>query len=118
MKMKLKLLASGGWVALFAACLSPAFAQTNPTAATPASATTPADQTGTVEVVKMPTVYVTGLRASMETAQEIKLNSTQIVDSIVATDINKLPDTNVADALQRITGIQIPIELGEGGTFL
>jgi TonB-dependent receptor len=116
MKMKFKLLASGGMVALFAAILSPAFAQTNPTAATPASATTPADQAGTVEVVKMPTFYVTGLRASMETAQEIKQNSPQIVDSIVATDINKLPDTNVAEALQRISGIQIPIELGEGGT--
>lgn len=113
--MKPKLLSGLSIIALAAVCLSTAFAQTT-TTATPAETTAPASQPGTTEVVKMPTYYVAGVRASMETAQQIKLDSMQIVDSIVADDINKLPDTSVADALQRITGIQIPIELGEGGT--
>jgi len=68
------------------------------------------------ETIVLPKVYVTGSRASLESAQEIKQNSVQIVDSIVADDINKLPDTNVAEALQRITGIQMAIDVsGEGG---
>ena len=59
-------------------------------------------------------IIVTGLRASLESAQAIKRNSGQIVDSIVAEDIGKLPDVTVAEALQRITGVQISREQGEG----
>ena len=53
------------------------------------------------------TVKVTALRQSLESAQNIKQSSDMIVDSIVAEDIGKLPDNSVADALQRITGVQI-----------
>lgn len=59
-------------------------------------------------------VIVTGIRASLQSAEDIKKNSDQIVDSIVAEDIGKLPDINVADALQRVTGIQIGRDVGEG----
>ncbi|MDO3387751.1 TonB-dependent receptor [Gilvimarinus sp. SDUM040013] len=59
-------------------------------------------------------VVVTGVRASIETAQAIKRDSTVIVDSIVATDIGKLPDVNVAETLQRISGVQISRNRGEG----
>ncbi len=59
-------------------------------------------------------IVVTGLRASLESAQAIKRNSAQIVDSIVAEDIGKLPDVTVAEALQRITGVQIERNQGEG----
>ncbi len=59
-------------------------------------------------------IVVTGIRASLQSAQAIKRNATQIVDSIVAEDIGKLPDINVAEALQRITGVQISRNLGEG----
>jgi TonB-dependent receptor len=52
-------------------------------------------------------VVVTGLRASLQSAQEIKRNSEQIVDSISATDISALPDRSVTEALQRIPGIAI-----------
>jgi TonB-dependent receptor len=52
-------------------------------------------------------VIVTGVRASLQGAQSIKRNSTQVVDSIVAEDIGKLPDNTVSDALQRVTGIQV-----------
>lgn len=59
-------------------------------------------------------VVVSGIRASMEKAQDIKRKADQVVDSIVADDIGKLPDANVAEALQRITGVQISRSRGEG----
>ncbi len=59
-------------------------------------------------------ILVTGLRASMASAQSIKVNSDQFVDSITAIDIGALPDRNVAEALQRISGIQIERNRGEG----
>lgn len=59
-------------------------------------------------------IVVTGVRASLRSAESIKRNSPQIVDSIVAEDIGKLPDRNIAEALQRISGIQIQRTYGEG----
>ncbi|QCB53797.1 TonB-dependent receptor [Sphingopyxis sp. PAMC25046] len=52
-------------------------------------------------------IVVTGVRQSLERAAEVKRNATQVVDSIVATDIGKLPDPTVAAALQRVPGIQV-----------
>lgn len=52
-------------------------------------------------------VVVTGQRLSIETAQEIKRNSDQIVDSIAAVDISALPDRTVTETLQRIPGVAI-----------
>ena len=63
-------------------------------------------------------IIVTGVRASLASAQSIKRNASQIVDSIVAEDIGKLPDNTVADALQRVTGVQVTRGAGEAGTVL
>jgi TonB-dependent receptor len=63
-------------------------------------------------------VVVTGVRASLDTAQELKKASDQVIDSIVAEDIGKLPDNNVADALARVTGVQIRRDSGEGNAVL
>ena len=52
-------------------------------------------------------VVVTGLRASLNQAEFIKRSDANIVDSIVAQDVGKLPDQTVGDALQRITGVQV-----------
>jgi TonB-dependent receptor len=52
-------------------------------------------------------IVVTAQRRSIMSAQEIKRDADQIVDSIVATDIGKLPDRSVTEALQRIPGISI-----------
>ncbi|OHT20624.1 TonB-dependent receptor [Edaphosphingomonas haloaromaticamans] len=52
-------------------------------------------------------IIVTGQRASLEAARNVKRNSDLVVDSIVAEDIGKLPDTSVASALQRIAGVQV-----------
>lgn len=60
-------------------------------------------------------VVVVGKRASLVSAQEIKQDKLEIVDSLVADDINKLPDFNVTDALSRITGVQVLRDRGEGG---
>lgn len=58
-------------------------------------------------------VIVTGTRSSLESAQERKRGSDDIVDGIVAAEINRLPDLSVADAVQRITGVQITRDRGE-----
>ncbi|WP_295799473.1 TonB-dependent receptor [uncultured Microbulbifer sp.] len=52
-------------------------------------------------------VTVTGQRLSIMSAQDIKRDAEQIVDSIVASDIGKLPDRSVTEALQRIPGVSI-----------
>jgi iron complex outermembrane receptor protein len=52
-------------------------------------------------------VVVTGQRAALQSAQHIKEVSTEIVDSIVAADIGKLPDRSVMEVLQRVPGITI-----------
>lgn len=59
-------------------------------------------------------IVVTGFRASIEQAMGIKRNSSGVVDAIVAEDIGKFPDTNLAESLQRITGVSIDRTNGEG----
>ncbi|WP_435417018.1 TonB-dependent receptor [Parerythrobacter aurantius] len=59
-------------------------------------------------------IIVTGIRGSLEKAAQIKRDSSQIVDVITAEDVGKLPDANVAEALQRVTGVQITRVFGEG----
>ena len=62
------------------------------------------------------TVTVTGYRASLDRALDIKRDSTTIVDAVSAEDIGKFPDKNVADALQRVPGVNtVSAGGGEGG---
>src|SRR5450830_403001 len=61
-----------------------------------------------------PTVVVTGIRASMQSTLNMKRNADGIVDGIVADDIGKFPDTNLAESLQRISGVSIDRNRGEG----
>jgi len=56
---------------------------------------------------EMDEIIVRGVRSSIESAQEVKRAALQVTDSIVAEDIGKLPDNNVAQALSRVTGVQI-----------
>lgn len=78
------------------------------TAAVPAYA---ADTGDGVEVV-----VVTGIRASIDRAINIKRDSTSIVDAVSAEDIGKFSDKNVADALQRVPGVNtVSAASGEGG---
>ena len=117
--MKLTSRLVSGAVALALAGAAPAWAQGTPSGSQPASS-------GTARKVRKnhenPTVLkevvVTGIRASMENALELERMSNTIQDSIVASDIGKLPDVTAIDALQRIPGVQILRNLGEGGGLL
>ncbi len=59
-------------------------------------------------------VVVTGIRASMVSSMDTKRNASGVVDAITAEDIGKFPDTNLAESLQRITGVSISRASGEG----
>ena len=67
----------------------------------PAAGSKAADDNGTVSVL------VVGQRAALQSAAQIKKNADEIVDSIVADDIGKLPDKSVTEVLQRIPGVTI-----------
>lgn len=62
------------------------------------------------------TIIVSGFRQSLENALNTKRNSGNIVDAISAEDIGKSTDQNIAEALQRVTGVSINRDEGEGTT--
>ena len=59
-------------------------------------------------------VVVTGFRASLQSAMNLKRNETGVVDAIKAEDIAQFPDLNLAESLQRIPGVSISRINGEG----
>jgi TonB-dependent receptor len=59
-------------------------------------------------------VVVTGYRASLEEALESKRASVEMIDKINAEDIGKFPDANLAESLQRLPGIALDRDNGEG----
>jgi len=59
-------------------------------------------------------IVVTGIKASLTAAMDIKRDSAGVVDAISAEDMGKFPDTNLAESLQRITGVSIDRSNGEG----
>ncbi|MFP5392644.1 MAG: TonB-dependent receptor [Gammaproteobacteria bacterium] len=59
-------------------------------------------------------VVVTGLRASLESALNKKREDNGIVDVIKSEDMGKFPDTNLAESLQRVPGVVIDRDAGEG----
>ncbi|WP_285020180.1 TonB-dependent receptor [Novosphingobium sp. fls2-241-R2A-195] len=85
---------------LAVACISPVYAQDAQTSEIDGA--TPAD------------IIVTGFRNSVQTAQAEKRQSTAAVDVIKAEDVAKFPDNNLAESLQRIPGVAISREGGEG----
>ncbi|MGQ3048734.1 MAG: TonB-dependent receptor [Niveispirillum sp.] len=70
-------------------------------------------------------IIVTGMRASLQTNAMLKKNAIEVVDSITANDIGKLPDPSVAETLTRVPGVQAyrfggeaasPVGVGSGIT--
>lgn len=59
-------------------------------------------------------VIVTGIRAGLRTSLEVKRDALQVIDAISAEDVGDFPDKNVGEALQRVTGVQITRQDGEG----
>lgn len=116
MRLKSVVLASSSFAAL-AMIASPAAAQPATQGEEQQAQETPADSTDTAPEGSVDTegeaIVVTGLRQSLRSSQNIKRNSDQIVDSIVAEDIGKLPDVTVAETAARIPGIQVDRARGE-----
>jgi len=67
------------------------------------------NNTADIEVIE-----VKGVRSALTKAISLKQNASSIQDSIVAEDIGKFPDQNAAESLQRITGVSISRQNGEG----
>lgn len=84
---------SASMIALGVFAAAPAFAQTAPS---------PKGEPETVSEV-----VVTGLKASIQSARDLKRNADVVVDSISAQDIGALPDRSVTEAIQRIPGVSI-----------
>jgi len=59
-------------------------------------------------------VTVSGFKASLERSLEQKRNATNAVDTILAEDIAKFPDTNLSESIQRIPGVALNRSNGEG----
>jgi TonB-dependent receptor len=77
------------------------------------SALAPALALGATET-PLEEVVVTGIRGSLVSSMEMKRDAQGVVDGIVAEDIGKFPDTNLAESLQRIPGVSIDRTIGEG----
>ncbi len=80
-------------------------------------------QTGNTEIAdedefEEDAIVVTGIRGSLERGLEVKRNAGAIVDAISAEELGKFPDTNVAESLQRITGVAITRDRGGEGRFV
>jgi TonB-dependent receptor len=91
---------AGSVIAAMAICPTWAAAQN-------ADAQAPAATSPNASADELEEVTVTGFRSSLKKALDIKLSADHIVDSIVAEDIGKLPDQNIAEALERIPGISV-----------
>src|SRR5260221_7532881 len=114
-RVMVRWLASGSTIALIAPGI--AQAQTTPP---------PVDQTQQTSVQRPTTantssadapanaIVITGIRASLRQSMDIKKNAQGIVDAISAEEMGKFPDTNLAESLQRITGVSIDRSNGEG----
>lgn len=93
--------------------INPAFAQE--AQQPPVGQSAPVERTtGQDDATELDAVVVTGLRSSLNQAMETKREAAGVVDAISAEDIGKFPDTNLAESLQRITGISIERRDGEG----
>src|SRR3546814_9727095 len=97
------------------ACASPAFAQSTDTQTAPKPPGAAATPTS-IDDGQSDAIVVTGIRGSQEKSIDLKREATAIVDAISAEDIGKLPDVTIVDALQRISGVQIQRNAGEGST--
>lgn len=59
-------------------------------------------------------VVVTGFRNSLQQALNVKRSSAAAVDAIYAEDMAKFPDLNLSESIQRIPGVAISRDAGEG----
>jgi iron complex outermembrane receptor protein len=79
--------------------------------------TPPATTTPPATPVPVQGLTVTGYRFSLERSLEAKRNADSVVEVVTADDIGKLPDKNIADAVQRVPGVTISSAAGGEGGF-
>ena len=92
-------LTTASTLAMCALAAQPAYAQ--------AKSTAPAAKDKTASAPDGEEIVVTGYKKSLQSAQKIKRNADTFVDVISAEDIGALPDRSVAEALQRVPGVNI-----------
>jgi iron complex outermembrane receptor protein len=110
MKARPKSVATALAVALGGFCLA-VQAQEATTAAGADAAPTSASET------PLETIVVNGIRGSLELSLARKRDADSVMDVVSAEDIGKLPDKNVADAVQRVPGVNISSGSGGEGGF-
>ena len=101
MVRKTDFLLAGASAFALAAGAAPAFAQQTETPASAADA-------------EVDVIIVEGFRAGLDLARQIARDSDTLVDVIAAEGIGKLPDTNIAEALNRVNSIYLVPDQGEG----
>jgi iron complex outermembrane receptor protein len=97
------------WLAAVSLCWSSAVAAQTPPPPDDKTQQTQSDQTPVTEEIT-----VVGIADSLREAVKVKHEATAIVDAVAAKDVNKLPDKNLAEAVQRVPGVVINREFGEG----
>ena len=91
--------------ALFATSPAVAQQQAGPAADTAATGGANAPANSSTAANGEDTVVITGIRASLDSSARVKRNAVNIVDSVSAEDIGKLPDVSIADSLARLPGV-------------
>ncbi|MGF7149799.1 TonB-dependent receptor [Sphingomonas zeicaulis] len=118
-RRKMSLLCGGVAGISFALMLAidPAAAQNTPPASSQTATQPPADTPTGTAAPELPggaeDIIVTGFRASLSSALNQKRSETAAIDSIVAEDIGKFPDANLAESMQRLPGVAL--SRGDGG---
>ena len=103
-----------GSIAVLKPGTAPAPRSTARAAAAPAPAEDPAPQAAEQAPEPNDEIIVSGYRHSLELAQDLKRAAVGSEDDILASDIAAFPDLNLAESLQRIPGVTITRDSGEG----
>lgn len=98
-------------------CASVAALLTVAMAAPVAAQTTAQTGPGSDDAAQVDEVVVTGIRGALRSALNTKRNANVMVDAINAEDIADFPDANLAESLQRLPGVSIDRDNGEGRTI-
>jgi iron complex outermembrane recepter protein len=85
-----------------------------PAGTQPAGQATPPSEADAAQNQDAADIVVTGFRASLQSAVNQRRRSDQIIDAITAEDIADFPDANVAESIQRLPGVSIDRDNGEG----
>jgi TonB-dependent receptor len=109
-----QLLCSSATLALLLGAQAPAHAQAQNNAPAAPGTTGSADTVSPADGSAANQIVVTGFRSSLAKALNLKKDSAVAIDSILAEDIGKFPDLNLSESLQRIPGVALARDAGEG----